>query len=95
MKTDLKVDILLQKLFCLRWYLQSPLSYQQVADLIVERGFKINKSTVWRWVQCYARKLRHKLTKYLKRSTTVHHYDEIYIKVGGKLRYLYRAIDSN
>jgi transposase-like protein len=83
-------------LFCLRWYLQSPLSYQQVADLVTERGFKINKSTVWRWVlQCYSPKLRHKLTKYLKSSTTVHHYDETYIKVRGKLRYLYRAIDSN
>jgi transposase, IS6 family len=82
-------------IFCLRWYLQSPLSYQQVADLVTERGFKINKSTVWRWVQYYAPKLRHKLTKYLKVSTTVHHFDETYIKVKGKLRYLYRAIDSN
>ena len=45
-------------LFCLRWYLQSPLSYQQVADLVTERGFKVNKSTVWRWIQCYAPKLK-------------------------------------
>ena len=57
-------------LFCLRWYLQSPLSYQQVADLVTECGFAVNKSTVWRWVQHYAPKLRYKLTKYLKSSTT-------------------------
>jgi len=82
-------------LFCLRWYLQSPLSYQQVADLVTERSFKINKSTVWRWVQHYAPKLKTKLRKYLKFSTAVHHYDETYIKVRGKLRYLYRAIDSD
>jgi len=81
-------------LFCLRWYLQSPLSYQQVADLVTERGFKVNKSTVWRWVQYYSPKLKHKLKKYLKCSTSVHHYDETYIKVRGKLHYLYRAIDS-
>ena len=34
------------------------------------------------------------MRKYLKCSTTVHHYDEIYIKIRGKLRYLYIAIDS-
>ena len=82
-------------LFCVRWYLQTPLSYQQVADLVAERGFKVNKTTAWRWVQCYAPKLKKKLAKYLKMSTTVHHFDETYIKVKGKQRYLYRAIDSS
>ena len=73
-------------LFCVRWYLQTPLSYQQVADLVTERGFKVHKTTVWRWVQCYAPKLKKKLAKYLKMSTTVHHFDETYIKVKGKQR---------
>jgi transposase, IS6 family len=82
-------------LFAVRWYLQTPLSYQQVADLVTERGFKVNKSTVWRWVQYYAPILRTKLKKLLKPSTTVHHFDETYIKVKGKQRYLYRAIDSS
>lgn len=81
-------------LFCVRWYLQTPLSYQQVADLVTERGFKVNKTTIWRWIQYYAPKIKKKMTKYLKNSTTVHHYDETYIKVKGKQRYLYRAIDS-
>ena len=81
-------------LFCVRWYLQTPLSYQQVADLVTERGFKVNRVTIWRWVQHYAPKLKKKLKKYLKISTTVHHYDETYIKVKGKQYYLYRAIDS-
>lgn len=81
-------------LFCLRWYLQTSLSYQQVADLVTERGFKVNKSTVWRWVQHYSPRLKKKITKYLKNSTSVHHYDETYIKVKGKQCYLYRAVDS-
>jgi transposase-like protein len=82
-------------LFAVRWYLQSPLSYQQIADLVTERGFKVNKSTIWRWVQYYAPILRKKLKKFLKTSRTVHHFDETYIKVKGKQRYLYRAIDSS
>jgi transposase-like protein len=58
-------------LFCIRWYLQTSLSYQQVADLITERGFKMNKSTIWRWVQVYAPLLRKRLRKFVKMSTTL------------------------
>jgi len=82
-------------MFAVRWYLQSPLSYQQVADLITERGYKVDKTSIWRWVQHYGPKLSRKLKRHLKSSRTVHHIDETYIKVKGRQCYLYRAIDSN
>ncbi|MFG6531563.1 MULTISPECIES: hypothetical protein [unclassified Sulfitobacter] len=37
--------------FAVRWYLRYPLSYQDVVDLLAERGITIDRSTVYRWVQ--------------------------------------------
>ncbi len=82
-------------LFCVRWYLKTSLSYQQVAELAIERGFPVNKTTIWRWVQHYAPLLRKKLTKHFKMTGRIHHLDETYLKIKGKPRYLYRAVDSH
>ena len=32
-----------------RWYLRYPLSYQDVVDLLAERGINVDRSTVYRW----------------------------------------------
>ena len=35
-------------LLCIRWYLTYPLSYRQVAEMISERGWTINHTTIYR-----------------------------------------------
>ena len=42
---------------CVRWYLRYPLSYEQVAELLAERGVEVDASCIWRWVQVYAPEL--------------------------------------
>jgi len=42
---------------CVRWYLQYPLSYEQVTGLVAERGVDVDASCIWRWVQAYAPEL--------------------------------------
>jgi len=37
-------------LCAVRWYLRYPLSYQDVIDLLSERGVTVDRSTVYRWV---------------------------------------------
>ena len=44
-------------ILCVRWYLQYPLSYQHVAELVAERGVEVDASCIWRWVQAYAPQL--------------------------------------
>jgi len=44
-------------LCAVRWYLRYSLSYRDVQELLVERGLKIDHTTVWRWVQRYAPEL--------------------------------------
>ena len=36
---------------CVRWYLQYPLSYEHVSELVAERGVEVDSSCIWRWVR--------------------------------------------
>ena len=77
-----------------RWYLRYGLSYRDVEELLVERGVDVDHVTVFRWVQRFtplfadaARPMRH--------ATGDRWFvDETYVKVAGRWRYLYRAVDQ-
>lgn len=79
----------------MRWYLCYPLSYQDVVDLLEERGITVDRSTVFRWVQKFSPELTKRTEKQLRRASVDWHVDETYIRVGGKWRYLWRAVDAN
>jgi len=77
-----------------RWYLRYGLSYRDVEELLAERGVEVDHVTVYRWVQRFtplfteaARPLRHA-------SGDRWFVDETYVKVAGRWRYLYRAVDQ-
>ncbi len=82
-------------LCAVRWYLRYPLSYQDVVDLLEERGVAVDRSTVYRWVQKFAPELTKRTERYLRRASLNWHVDETYIRVGGRWRYLWRAIDAD
>jgi len=77
-----------------RWCLRYGLSYRDVEELLAERGVEVDHVTVYRWVQRFtplfadaARPLRH--------ATGDRWFvDETYMKVAGRWRYLYRAVDQ-
>jgi transposase, IS6 family len=77
-----------------RWYLRFGLSYRDVEELLAERGIEVDHVTVYRWVQLFtplladaARPCRHSVGDRW-------HVDETYVKVAGRWRYVYRAIDQ-
>jgi IS6 family transposase len=81
-------------LFCVRWYLKSNLSYQDLSHMMKERGLATDKSCIWRWVQVYSQEINRKARVYLKKTGTSYRVDETYIKVKGQWKYLYRAVDK-
>jgi transposase, IS6 family len=59
-----------------------------------ERGFDVDHSTVFCWVQRYAPEVNKRIRQHLKMSGTSYRVDETYIKVGKTCKYLYRAVDK-
>jgi IS6 family transposase len=77
-----------------RWYLRYGLSYRDMEELLADRGIEVDHVTVYRWVQRFtplfvdaARPLRHA-------AGDRWFVDETYVKVAGRWRYLYRAVDQ-
>jgi transposase-like protein len=81
-------------LLCIRWYLRYSLSYRDLEEIMLERGLRVDHTTVYRWVQCYAPELEKRCRPHLKATTDSWRVDETYIKVKKQWVYLYRAVDS-
>ncbi len=82
-------------LLCVRWYLKYALSYRNLEEIMIERGLSVDHTTIYRWVMIYAPELEKRSRNYLKPTNDSWRVDETYIKVKGKWKYLYRAVDSN
>jgi putative transposase len=87
-----KQDIILM---LVRWYLAYSLSYRDIEELALERGLKVDHSSINRWVIKYAPLLEKAFRKRHKRPVGVSwRMDETYLKVKGQWVYLYRAVDK-
>jgi transposase-like protein len=66
-----------------------------MAEMAAERGLTIDASSIWRWVQIYGPELDKRCRRHLKPTNKSWRVDETYIKVKGRDRFLYRAVDSS
>ena len=85
-------EIILQTV---RWYLKYPLSYRNLKEMMAERGIKVDHTTIMRWVHQYSPEIEKKIRRHLRPTNDSWRVDETYIKVKGKWKYLYRAVDSD
>ncbi|WP_242043492.1 IS6 family transposase [Leptolyngbya sp. FACHB-671] len=77
-----------------RWYCRYALSYRDLEEMMAERGVNVDHSTVNRWVLKYAPELDKRIRPQLKPTNDSWRTDETYIKIKGKWKYLYLAVDS-
>jgi putative transposase len=76
------------------WRLRYKLSFRDVAELLLDRGFQVTHETVRSWEFRFAPLLADELRAKRRGSAGVSWYlDETYVKVGGRWCYLYRAVD--
>src|SRR5512135_231573 len=63
--------------------------------MMAERGVGVDYSTLYRWVQRYAPELEKRVRWYQGYRSSSWRVDETYVRVGGKWKYLFRAVDKH
>ena len=79
---------------CVRWYLVYSLSYRDIEELMAERCFSVDLSTINRWVLNCSPLLDAAFRRKKKRIGTRWRMHETYIKVKGQWEYHYRTVDK-
>ena len=72
-------------------YLRFTLSLRDVEDLLAERGVAVSYETVRRWVNHFGPMIAADLRKRRPKPHTTWHLDEVYLKIDGRMVYLWRA----
>jgi transposase, IS6 family len=80
---------------CVRWYCRFSLSLRDLEELMAERGLAVDHTTIWRWVQRYGPEVHRRLRGNVKQKSSTWHMDETFVRIAGRWRYLFRAVDSH
>ena len=75
-------------------YLRFTLSFRDVEDLLAERGIAVSYETVRRWMNYFGPIIAAELRKRRPRPHSIWHLDEVYLKIDGRMVYLWRAVDA-
>jgi transposase-like protein len=81
-------------LLCVRWYVTYSLSLRDLEEMMAERGFEVDHSSVHRWVIKLVPLFEKAFCKYIRPVGRSWKMDETYVKVRGQWKYLYRAVDK-
>ena len=73
-------------------YFRFTLSFRDVEDLLAERGIAISSETIRRWVNHFGPMMAADLRKRRPKPCTTWHLDEVYLKIAGRMVYLWRAV---
>ena len=75
-------------------YFRFALSYRDVEDLLAQRGIDVSYETVRRWALKFGRTYAAGIRRRRPRPSDRWRLDEVFIKIGGKIHYLWRAVDD-
>ena len=75
-------------------YLRFTLSLRDVEDLLAERGITVSYESIRRWVIHFGPTIAADLRSRRPKPHTSWHLDEVYLKIDGRMVYLWRAVDA-
>ena len=79
----------------IRLYVRFALSFRDVEELLAERGIVVSYETVRRWVAKFGAQYADELRRREARPGRTWHLDEMAVRVGGRLQWLWRAVDEH
>ena len=76
-------------------YHRFSLSFRDVEDLLAERGVTVSYESIRRWCTKFGPRYATRLRRRYGRHGDTWHEDEVFVRIRGKQRYLYRAVDQD
>ncbi|MEA2913433.1 MAG: putative transposase, partial [Bradyrhizobium sp.] len=75
-------------------YLRFTLSLRDVEDLLAERGITVSYESIRRWINHFGPMIAADFRKRRPKPHASWHLDEVYLKIDGRMVYLWRAVDA-
>ncbi len=75
-------------------YLRFTLSFRDVEELLAERGIIVSYESIRRWVLTFGPVITRTLRARRPKPHGRWHLDEMFVRIGGKQMYLWRAVDA-
>ncbi|MCX4736929.1 IS6 family transposase [Streptomyces sp. NBC_01363] len=76
-------------------YFRFPLSFREVEELMLERGVVVSHETVCCWCAKFGQAYANGLRRRRPRPGDKWHLDEVFVKINGEQKYLWRAVDAD
>ncbi len=76
-------------------YYRFALSFRDVEDLLAQRGIAVTYETIRRWCEKFGPDYAAKLKRGRGRLGDKWYLDEVFVTIGGKRQYLWRAVDQD
>ncbi|MGP3691359.1 IS6 family transposase [Streptomyces sp. IBSNAI002] len=80
---------------CVWLYFRFPLSFREVEEMMLERGVTVSYETIRRWCLKFGQAYANSLRRRRPQPGDKWHLDEVFIKVRGVRKYLWRAVDQD
>jgi putative transposase len=76
-------------------YFRFSLSFRDVEELLAERGVSVTYETVRQWCLKFGQQYANQLRRRRAKPGDKWHLDEVFLKINGKISYLWRAVDQD
>ena len=80
---------------CVWLYFRFSLSFREVEELMLARGVVVSYETIRRWGAKFGQAYANQLRRRRPHPGDKWHLDEVFIRINGKIHYLWRAVDQH